>query len=427
MKRIRPIMFFFLGLATNALLCGCNNNVDGPESGQESTKTGPRQTKTVYLYLDNSESMAGYTKSTNMSVFVEAINAIGGYYKSQGADIGSYYLQSKTVKGVKKTDIEPVGFDALCSQISNRKLPKTDSYAIDSFFAQITQKMLSDSNKSAIAFFITDGIISGTNEEINGSTDRRFSLDNASTLSERVADALRPLHDKGYGAAMYRFTSGFKGDYLAYDNKRIELHNAKRPFYIIVIGESSEVAEFNKKVEDGLGTFKPDESLLIDQPKPLLLLGTEVNNEVDSDLVVINYQPHSKESKETEVEIYFQKKCLPGHLRDDSTAAEALDITFNSKPITPRTRGEIISFDISARKNEKNQTLNIKVKDILPTWVNTYNSDNDKRISDNNQDELSKTFKLSSLVKGIMKGLYNSDGSEIITARTFKIDNTNNK
>lgn len=399
-----------------------------PDPEHEHIQTTPPKPRNlpskIYLYLDNSESMDGYMKSTDMSTFVDAIGTIGDFYRPKDVEINSFYLECEKAKNnTKQTKIVPVDFDDLRSKISSRKVKKTDSYAIDRFFVDVTTRLLEDSNYSRIAFFVTDGIMSGTNEEISNSLERRFNMDNATTLASRIAEALYPLSRNSngavhYGAAIYRFESGFNGEYFPYTNYPVPL-NARRPFYIIAIGESSEVMRFDTAVNNGLNGFAPTHHLFLDQPQgKFMLLGEMVNN-VSDNIVKLTYQ---KDKNAKSFDLFFRTNTLPGHLRDETNASNAIHIEFCGHEQKFIAKNGKVRFSIIPPKGEGGLPLKIIIDDCLPNWIEEYSSGDDISI----RSQTGLTFMLNHLIDGIKMGIMGTGPAQQYNQWYFTVDNTDN-
>ena len=129
----------------------------------------PPNSKSVFVYLDNTESMRGYIDATDAGKFASVLSAINDFYsKNDDVSVKAFYTEALKQEGEKVTNIVSVDFAQLRSNLIEHTMQKfTDSYQLNDFFNDVTNRLLNDSVNSSICFFITDGIPSGTNEEIN--------------------------------------------------------------------------------------------------------------------------------------------------------------------------------------------------------------------------------------------------------------------
>ena len=376
---------------------------------------------TVSIYLDNTSSMEGYYKSRDISRFTSIISAINDYYASQSSTkISAYYTQSDAK--TKKTAITQVAFDELQNKLTHNNMTFGDSYQLDEFFNHLVNR-LQNSGETAdgIAFFITDGIPSGTNDEIKNSIGRRYSISNKGVLESRIADRIRPLANNGYSAAIYQFESNFTGDYYKYDNSKVRLNEKSRPFYVIAIGKNNLMDLFTSSVENGLQYFKPINSLVFDMPKESFTLCSDLqvlDNQASDEIKLQLPSEHSGQ-----VEFQIKRKALPHYLRDEETIkGNLLTIEMRGRPCPYRVTNNVITFNAPIDDNVEYQRLHIKVRDIVPAWVELSNSDDDASMSATQGAQDYLTFNFKCLVQGIKKGIYNSKGAEYWIDTTFKIN-----
>lgn len=410
-KHLFPVLLLCVALM------GCNscgNNgpfIDPPEIDTSDIVPSSVALSNVNIYLDNTESMKGYACVNVSSPYTDVINSIANYYHDK--TIQGFYTQStktkdpKTKREIKQTQIVQVGFDKMTSELVNKTLVHTDSYQLDDFFKDVEKKTIGGESMS---FFITDGIPSGTNEEIKTNPD--YSKINASTLQSRITEALRPLGKTAkFGSAIYMFNAPFKGTYYTYKNNKVQLNDVRRPFYVIAVGPSDEIRNFDKAVEKGLNNFKKLSSVTFIRGGSTINLRPTDNEftakPTKNDTTYIVMEETSKT-----VEFFIKKGELPSF-----TSVENLELEWEGEIIEGdeiEEKNDKFFFDLSLRNyNEDGSYLKIRVKNDLPQWVNYTNSTDDSKIGEkNNAVEQSRTFNLKVLVEGIREGILNDNGSK---------------
>ena len=116
-----------------------------------------------------------------------------------------------------------------------------------------------------MSFFVTDGIMSGSDIEIK--SDPQFNLRQSNTLKNYVRLIFNGLKEKfngNYAISVFAFKSNFicgsKYYYYTYKNDKIRKDFPDRPFYIFVFGQGDLVKDVLRKLE-GDDSFLPIEEL----------------------------------------------------------------------------------------------------------------------------------------------------------------------
>lgn len=402
MKKLFISLMVFL--LTSLLFLGCNTTAETDENDTAAPKSNPvKKDLVVNVFLDNTSSMEGYAKAKDASKFNEVFNGLYAYFSDTATAINGYYtISNKTsVKGkpISQTIIKPVDFETLRSQINAKNVVFTDSYQLPDFFNAVVDKTVSDVSHDVISFFVTDGILSGTNEEIHH--DPLFNINSASTVQSRISDALKKLDDN-YATAIFQFKANYKGEYYKYNNDHeTVLTNVPRPFYVIAIGPQDKLNAFYKQVEKGQENFKPTEKVLFSRGLKDMKVNT-LDAEYEKDTIFIKMED-SRKSHQFNIE----KSVLPSYADNNS-----LEILWNGQPVDVEFQNGKYKFDLILDNYDPGKSLTIRLKSNLPAWVTTCHSSNDNPISNKNTAELGKTFNLKYLVKGIKDGILHLTGSE---------------
>lgn len=186
------------------------------------------------IYFDNSISMKGYA-SANPNHYLDVVADLRSFYPGTNAYIGD----------------EEIPGDKLIDRIRLNQIDYTKEsllYRDLELIASHAQHILEDSlqRKEVLNFYITDGIMSGSDDDIR--KDGEYNKIHAQDLQNQIRDALRGKDS--IGLSLYQFKSKFDGIYWAYDNENHKLNNAPlRFFYVIAIGSRPTLANFKQKVD----------------------------------------------------------------------------------------------------------------------------------------------------------------------------------
>lgn len=397
--------------------------VDSPE----------KASKAVFVYLDNTESMRGYMNATDASKFANVLTAINDYYSKDNISPQAFYTEAITQDGKKVTNVVSVDFAQLRSDLTAHKMNKyTDSYQLNDFFCEVTKRLHNDPKQTSICFFVTDGIPSGTNEEISNSPQRKFSISQKEELQSRIAGALRPLGAKGgFGAAIFQFFAPFKGQYWKYNNdNRTILNDHERPFYVFAVGQKDMLEDFIEQVEDGLRLFEPkntvvfmegDEQFIPRNPEYLEKKDNK-KNEFFFDAEEVNEDEEKDDAMAT---LYFKFDGLPYYLRDISMLKQKVSIEVENENVPTDVKIDRINFKVKARE-QATQKVRVVVEDFLPLWVSTSSSPDDSSLSPDTIVELNKTFNLDIVVRGIEQGIFNKGGERYAIDELFILNSNKN-
>lgn len=370
----------------------------------------------INLYVDNSSSMRGYFESKNLSQLITVLSGIQQYYSDK--NINGFY--------VEKDSLKEYSFDKLTTDLSSRKFTNySDAIQLDGLIRRIAGSYkLKSKNLRLLNFIITDGIPSGTNEEINPPgkklkpEDRTFNIDQATTLQARIANALSGI--KNIAASVYQFQSGFNGDYYYYNNTNKPKDWDKRPFYVIAIGDKNLVMDFAESENNGLELFKSINKVhfgSVDGSKICLtgpfLTGTmtvdpQLFEEADNDEAKIKISPQ------------LSLKGLPYFARTTSYIKKNAKIILDDKEFEDyKSEGDFLTLNLKVDQNMKYK-LNINIKNTTPSWVESSTCFNDKLISD--LELKNKTFNLKFLIEGLKNGITGSKGDVTLYQHEFIID-----
>lgn len=187
-----------------------------------------------YIMLENSASMEGYSKSSHNRDFSTPVislwNAVGNDTQVETG----YAHHDKN----SKCEFEQVSADKFQADLTNGKTKTSTSSPID----QIIGYAVNLTDDTSVAAIITDGIMSGTNDEILSSLpNRMWTYNNMPVLEQRVREAMLMACQKGLAFSVYQFETSFKGTYYNFKNLKQSMNEVERPFYIILLGAEKHV------------------------------------------------------------------------------------------------------------------------------------------------------------------------------------------
>lgn len=394
--------------------------------------TNPPKGVVINLYIDNSSSMKGYFESKNLSPLITVLSGIQQYFS--GSNINGNYIEKETIKEYP--------FDQLTTDLSSKNLSGySDAIQLDGLIKIIAVQYKNESQKSnVIDFIITDGIPSGSNDEVNPKKEngeviikdpnnRTFNIDYATTLQSRIANALSGIKD--IAASVYQFQSGFNGDYWFFNNTKEHKNWDLRPFYVLVIGNKDLVMQFAESENKGLEFFNSNnkvhfgsvdkEAIKLSGP---FMKGTVVDPE------------EFKEAEEEEgyngyivIRPQLSLAGLPYFARSASYIKKNAKITLDGKELPfvdkdAKQQGykierEMLTFQLKVEQLKKYK-LKMSIKNTTPSWVDESTCLNDKTASD--LELRSRTFNLKYLVEGLKNGITGSKGDVILYEKEFVID-----
>lgn len=346
----------------------------------------------VKVYMENSGSMKGFNEK-NCNGFTSVISELVGVY---GRD--------KT-KGYFYSDGLSVGYDAgkFADMIAGKKVVYGKSSPLHIIVDSIVKK------NTSISFLITDGIMSGTDEQI-----RKDSFYNKNYREELQNNIIDKIRDKGLSASIYAFESYFDGIYYCYDNAKVKL-SRNRPFYLIAIGPNACVKDFREKVEDGLSYIIPKNEVhfgLLDSCKePKLFAGSQ--GKVDSCMITVDAAKIRKFGMKIDNVVCLDLSMplpdhLPSYMKTKEYLQKNLEIAFNKKCIVNEkfvvynVETQTVHIYLALNELLKNNSLQCVLKYELPQWCTKDSSEDDKGIK---SDMFPRTFNLVYLIKGFRNGI----------------------
>ncbi len=402
-RHIMPLIFF--GLAAIFTSCGSGGKRDNPTDSTEispdtirrDTITNPIRPTSALFLMDISKSMKGYF-GTGDSRLLGVVNSFLNV--SETNPVIHWFGTEEMKSGVSKND-----FVNLTQQ--------SISWADESDIRAMLQSMVTQSGKYNVCFLLTDGILSGSDDQIRNSPNRNYNIEKREWMSGEIGNTFQ--NADSITALVVMYESKFTGNYSCYNNSGKYLKDKSRPYYIIAIGKWNYV----KYVEQQLNS----ESSALNKPyKNYALFGDEetykhikfsyrsgIKNDTNGCLVIksdikrdggdviltsdISTLPDYIKTNDyfrSNLKLFVQENNKP----EKELAISAENIVVDTSP----EGGKICLLTIPSRKLA-GRALNIRLRYKLPLWVKTFSDDDDSDIG-SNLNEMNKTFNLEYLMNG---------------------------
>jgi len=262
-----------------------------------------------------------------------------------------------------------------------------------------------------IVCLISDGIMSGTNEQIR--QDPEYNIRNREVLKTTLESKLKVL-DTTYSALIVRYTSPFKGKYYCYNNKNIYL-NCNRPYYAVVIGKWSKVKWLEQHLVKGKTEGKNDSFY---KYTDMLMVGDNISYNKCKFVCGAGVEKISKEKCQVKnkdsVEFRCSIKDLPKYMQTETYINNNFRLEKRGKgqtefSVIPRDKYNLtinsekqkilITFNQNIGTYISHNQLRFLVKYASPDWITMYSDLDDKEVG-KNKFKQNQTFNLNYFIEG---------------------------
>lgn len=384
-----------------------NNNADQYEDNGEDVMDVQKSHKNGGILLfDISHSTKGYLEGAAPQ-FRGVVSQFG-----RTLNVNKYYLYGEQPQTIHDDDF----FDVLNN--GNFK------WAKESNLISMIDFMIGKLNESAeISCLITDGIMSGTNEEITGT---EYNIQSREVLRNRLASVITKL-DSSYSALIVKYTAPFKGVYFCYNNARCNL-NCNRPYYAILIGEWEKIKEVEQNLIAGKmdgkndSFYKYDDFIMFgDEPSYKKcnfgpMKGISKQNDGSKKFKADNKDSIMFSCKISDLqpymisEAYFNEnfKILKSEYPRDSIIRDDHFVTIPRDKyqlrIDENIQKAIITFANSGTSKIidtyiSRKIIRFELKYSYPAWIGIFSDDNDLEI-ENKAKKQTQTFNLKYFIEG---------------------------
>ena len=332
------------------------------------------------VYVENSGSMDAYMcAGSNLK---DAVFDYVSDLKRLTTSCSLYYINSKVIlyNGELKSYIKDLTPQSFARAGGNRG--NTD-------LRDIIEKIIRANGKQTVSVFVSDCILDIPENAIDFFGNCQVSIKN--TFNE----ALSATPD--LGVEIIKLDSKFDGYWYCGHNREL-LKDAKRPYYIWIIGSQKYLAEFNKKVpvENIIGGIKEYSAYAAPQKIPFdMNRSTYVTNHSGKiNVEILVNLRGSLQSSDLYKNTAQYKSANPSQV----TVISVCEITDASSPYS-----HVITLEIDNPETLKHETLTFSYP-YLATWV----SNSDDTTGTNVKENLNRTTGLMALIKGVAEAYKNS-------------------
>lgn len=357
--------------------------------------TADKNPSLATLYLDNSVSMQGYVH--------------GRQYLDALADLMSIY---------PSTEARLVGDSTVCIKTGSDLITKLTTNAIpyvgQSLLNEDMRKIVSDVNtskKAKIAFFVTDGIMCGSDAEIRSTP--KYNINHRQDLMNEISYVFK---GKGMGVSVYRLVGDFSGEYFCYDNQHKAI-STPRAFYVIAIGKPGVVANFKaelqKRQKQTIFKLRQKDEIHFIETQPMnqsLTVNAGQNGSVvlavAKDGTVVYDRSKIKDNKNINFHIGYD--AFKNYALSGADLAHNVAVTIDGTPYTAEATSDslrnaiIVKIDYNRLKGTSSGSkVRIVIPYFTPAWITSpgVSNDDDLRFIQGLADE--STFFFSYFINGI--------------------------
>ena len=332
------------------------------------------------VYVENSGSMDAYMcAGSNLK---DAVFDYVSDLKRLTTSCSLYYINSKVIlyNGELKSYIKDLTPQSFARAGGNRG--NTD-------LRDIIEKIIRANGKQTVSVFVSDCILDIPENAIDFFGNCQVSIKN--TFNE----ALSATPD--LGVEIIKLDSKFDGYWYCGHNREL-LKDAKRPYYIWIIGSQKYLAEFNKKVpvENIIGGIKEYSAYAAPQIIPF---------DITKSTYVTNH------SGKINVEVLINLRgslqsgtmCKNTALYKSANPAQVTVASVNEITDASNRYSHVVTLEIENPETLRSETLTFSYPH-LATWV----SNSDDTTGANVKENLDRTTGLMALIKGVAEAYKNS-------------------
>lgn len=383
---------------------------------EENTAGNTTNTSSAYsIFIENSASLDGYVKGLTAfkNTIYQFLSDIKSPLRNITDELNLYYVNSKAIpfQDNTKAFIEKLDPSSFRQRGGDRS--QTD-------VSNILDTILSHTHQSAVNILITDGVFSPG----KGKDPLEYLVSQSIGIKNVFEKQLTQNRD--LTTAVVKLNSSFSGTYYDYKNKKHQLSQVNRPYYIWMMGNSKAMEKLLTTID--LKELNGMESVHYfssknKTPQYRVLFKKrigELKRDRDDPLHTIQ---GAKKERRGEGAGYFQFAMAvdlsafgldesyltnPANYRLNNTDYQ---LTVEAIPDQERRQDKTLEgathYFILKTENIKNETLEIELLRTLPQWVEQSTSMDD---SEPTGDETRKTFGLKYMVNGVAKAYEAANG-----------------
>lgn len=396
-----PMLLCAAFVNANVACGGCTDQKTEKDTGDTIRKvvvdTIIRKPFSATLLFDVSGSMHGYLNSSGDSRFIGVISS----FENMPSNTVVRLYGKKEGNPIERTD-----FDRM---MNNGKI----EWSNESDLKAMVRSMIGHVNDGDdICFLLTDGILSGSDADINNSPNKSYNIRMRQKMSEDLSSMLSEEEGK-LCALIARYNAKFNGKYSCYNNDGKRLVNKDRPFFVIALGKWVCIKYIEQKLNEaknsnGITTPYEDIVMIGDacSYQKIKLSAAEGLNPKNGKLII------KKEFRDKNVALSADLGELPAYMQTNDymnaniemyvqhgqKAERALDKIYYEVSVNSVNGKKLLRLTVKSSQL-KDTKLTFRLKYALPEWIEMKSDDNDLNIA-TNPAKLGKTFNLKYFVAG---------------------------
>ena len=346
------------------------------------------------MYVDASGSMKGYLGASSDDRF---IGTLAAFMYSAPTEVRLFGTQEG--KALSSSQFE--------KQLNAKSIQWSAESDLTTMISTLIQRI--SSGYASYGILITDGIMSGSNSEIQ--REPNYNKTRRGLLTQKIQNVFNTYKEnkenKQLSAIVIQYTSSFGGKYYDYKNTNITLNNKERPYYAIIFVKSEECNSYLQNLEQNDALKAYTNIYIIGESQPdIKILPYKETASIVSGGLQLNSAAIKENDGKLALTVTIQK--LPNYMRD----AEFIQNNIELIKINDKAEQLVISsgrYTLEVTSNRlvlsinpnyiKGSIIKVKIKNSLPRWIETVSSDDDSQIA-YDESELARTFNFKYLMDG---------------------------
>jgi hypothetical protein len=375
--------------------CGGHDKIE--ISAEQEVVPSSQVSPKLKVYLENSGSMNGY-----MCAGSQLKDALFDYVSDLNACTDTtelYYINSKIIPCKSDLDQYIKHLDPQTFHKAGGNMASTD---IGSMFKVILKEL----DKQDVAIFVSDCIL-----DLPAVNAQKFLTNCQIEIKNAITNGRKSIPN--LGVEIIKMSSDFEGRYFYPDGKIESLSGVKRPYYIWILGDATQLSKLNRAVPiNDLKKYGLEGIASFTSMQPLQF---ELKNRNLTSTVITPV----KGDYPATILVDFSNTLLPNDVTEKTT-----NYTFNNQQITVdgiypiadknSKYTHFIQFTIPKSAKIIEDHLVMNKPQNLPAWVEVSNDETGADI----KSHLSQTTGIKSLITGVADAYKNEN---IITSLKFSI------
>lgn len=359
------------------------------------------------IYFDNSASMKGYANA-NQNIYLDVLSDLRGFYPNTNAIIGGLNIPGNEL--IDRIRLHQIDYSA-----------ESLLYHDLDIIASQAQKELEDSIKRTLPlnFYLTDGIMSGSDEQI--CKDSEYNKIHAQDLQNQIRQVL--ANKDSIGISVYQFEGSFVGTYWAYDNENHPI-NTMRYFYVIAVGSRPALSNFKQKVDSINSSVNETYSKFT----PIAQWHAIENRVINTDLLAgpqgavnfngseFTYKPKVLNNQGGCISFNLDSKVFRNYyIEDMEILASKSMVEIDGRHVQDINvnwdkKAHALTFRIPITRLAKENTVCLKIPRLRHEWISQSSTPDDKYMF-NTPD--TKTFLFDKFMQGLQSGVSGASSQNI--------------